>query len=519
MTKQHAGAPWLVYVLGALCVGAAATAFLVVGPPAQSAAASRTAVVGRGVVQSTVSASGNLTAANQTNVDFKVSGALAEVYARVGEHVSAGKLLAELDPDQAQTALTVAEDNLRSAEDRLEQAEGEGSSGSSSPTATTSAATTSPSMTDTAPTSETTATSPSPTKPAVNARPKTKASTPSKRKTTQPSTTQPNEGDETSRGSSGGSESAVGKAATVASDQAQVESARASVLSAEQSLAETKLYAPNDGTVASIAAETPGTAVSAGAGGNSGSSSASGGSSSSSSGASGSGLGGGGASSAGGSSGASSVSGASSSGSSSGSSASGFIVLVDTSSMQLVVPLSESDITKVKVGQVATVTVNALPTEKLAAKVTSIALLSTTSSGVVSYDVTLQLEQSASGLRPGMTASAQIVVAQAENAVNVTSSAISGRGATATVTVLRNGKDVRQQVILGLAGDSTTQVLNGLSPGEEVVVPIASGLSLGSGTTGRTGAFGAGGLGGGGLGGGGAGGGGGRFFGGGGVGG
>jgi len=481
MIEQRAGAPWLVYVLGALCTGAVAAAYLAVGPPAQSAAVTRTAVVQRGVVQSTVSASGNLTAASQTTVDFKVSGQLAQVYTQVGERVLEGKLLAELNPDQAQTAVTVAEDNLRSAEDRLQQADSE----SAAPAQTTTTQ---------------------------------KTTTQKKTKTTKKT----QEGEETEAGGSSPSSpstasSAVARAAAVASDEAQVESARASLQSAEQSLAQTRLYAPSNGTVASIAAETPGDSVSAGSGASSSSSAATGGSSSAGNSGSGAGAGAGGSASTGTGSAGAGSSGGSGSGS---SSSSGFIVLVDTSSMQLVVPLSESDITKVKVGQVATVTVNALPTEKLAARVTSIALLSTTSSGVVSYDVTLQLEQLASGLRPGMTASAEIVTAQAENALNVTSSAISGRSAAATLTVVRDGKHVRQPVIVGLVGNSTTQILSGVNAGEEVVVPVVAAGGLSSGTTGRPGGLG-GGLGGGGLGGGGGGGGGGavRFFGGGGVGG
>lgn len=446
--SERAGAPWLLYILVALCIVAGVVAFLVVGPPAQSASPTRTATVGRGVVQSTVSASGALAAVGESSVSFKTAGTLAAVYVHVGEHVLEGRLLAELNPDAAQRNLAVAEDNLRAAEDRLDAANNESTEASE---------------------------------------PKSKSKSTANSTSAQPA------------------QSPQAKAANVAGDEATVESARANVVSAEEALANTKLYAPADGTVASIAAETPGASVSASSGNSAGTGAGSG---SSAGGSSGSGSGGSGGA------GASSSTGSANSGSSS-SSASGFIVLVNTHDMQVVVPLSESDIAKVKVGQPATVTVNALPGEKLAAKVISSALLSTTNSGVVSYDVTLNLEQSESGLRPGMTASAQIVVAQVENAVNVTSSAIAGRGATQTVTVLRNGKTVREPVVTGLVGDTVTQILSGLAPGEQVQVPIATGASLGggagtSGFGGRTAGPGAGG----GLGGGG----GIRFFGGGGAG-
>ena len=86
--------------------------------------------------------------------------------------------------------------------------------------------------------------------------------------------------------------------------------------------------------------------------------------------------------------------------------------------MQLVVPLSESEIGNVKVGQIATVTVEALEGRKLASHVSEVAILSTSNSGVVSYDVTLQLDQTEAGLKPGMSATAEVVVKQAEGYVN-----------------------------------------------------------------------------------------------------
>jgi hypothetical protein len=184
--------------------------------------------------------------------------------------------------------------------------------------------------------------------------------------------------------------------------------------------------------------------------------------------------------------------------------------------MQLVVPLSESEIGNVKGGQPATVTVEALNGAKLAAHVSEVALLSTSSSGgAVSYDVTFQLDQLEAGLKVGMSATAEVVVKQAEG-VNVPTSAISAD----SVTVKRNGKEVRQRVVTGLAGNTSTIILSGLKAGETVVLPAAS-TSSSSATNllsklgGRAGA---GGLGGGGIGGGGAGigggggGGGGAFF-------
>src|SRR5206468_1449747 len=118
----------------------------------------------------------------------------------------------------------------------------------------------------------------------------------------------------------------------------------------------------------------------------------------------------------------------------------------------VVVPMGEADITKVRSGQPATVTVNAIPGSELGAHVTSVATLPTTSSGVVSYDVTLRLDQLRFGVRPGMTAAAQLIVSQAQGAVSLPSAAISRSGGQTTVTVVRSGKDVVQPVVTGIVG-------------------------------------------------------------------
>jgi macrolide-specific efflux system membrane fusion protein len=149
--------------------------------------------------------------------------------------------------------------------------------------------------------------------------------------------------------------------------------------------------------------------------------------------------------------------------------------------MQLVVPLSESEVGNVRDGQIATVTVEALEGRKLAAHVREVAILSTSNSGVVSYNVTFQLDQMESGLKPGMSATAEVVVKQAEG-VNVPTSAISG----GAVTVVQNGKHVRRRVVTGLAGNSSTIILSGLKAGEEIALPIATSTTSTS-SNGRTG--------------------------------
>jgi multidrug resistance efflux pump len=196
----------------------------------------------------------------------------------------------------------------------------------------------------------------------------------------------------------------------------------------------------------------------------------------------------------------------SSSSSSTGSNGSGsqtpLLTLVDLDGLTVTAGFSESDAAKIAVGRPATVTLDALPGKKLAAHVVSIDTLSTVVSNVVTYDVTFALDRSAVGVKPGMSASVDVVARERDNVVNVPSSAVTGSGASASVTVLKDGVQTRVPVVAGLQGDSTTEIVSGLAAGATVVLPTAtfSGGSTSTGTNGNRG----GGLGGlGGLGGGG----------------
>jgi macrolide-specific efflux system membrane fusion protein len=101
----------------------------------------------------------------------------------------------------------------------------------------------------------------------------------------------------------------------------------------------------------------------------------------------------------------------------------------------MTVAFSESDVSKVKVGQPATVTLDAISGLELGAHVTAISTVGTTSSSVVSYDATLTLDQRDSRVKPGMSASGAVITSQGYG-VNVPNSAVSGSGSLATVSLL-----------------------------------------------------------------------------------
>jgi macrolide-specific efflux system membrane fusion protein len=152
--------------------------------------------------------------------------------------------------------------------------------------------------------------------------------------------------------------------------------------------------------------------------------------------------------------------------------------------LQLQVPFSESDAAKVRLGQAATVSVNALPSTKLAGHVVSVSPTATVSSGVVSYNAVIELDQLEAGLKPGMTASAQVVVSQVDDAIGIPSAALSRAGGAQAVTVVRGGKHVSQPVVTGLQGDSSIQIVSGLNAGDQIVIPTVTGLGSGGAAAG-----------------------------------
>ena len=73
-----------------------------------------------------------------------------------------------------------------------------------------------------------------------------------------------------------------------------------------------------------------------------------------------------------------------------------------------------------------------------------------------------------------MTANVDVIVGEADNVLHVPTAAVTGSGSNASVTVLRNGQQMRVPVVAGLAGDSSTAILSGLKANEAVVLPSVS---------------------------------------------
>ncbi|WP_095590485.1 efflux RND transporter periplasmic adaptor subunit [Actibacterium ureilyticum] len=116
-----------------------------------------------------------------------------------------------------------------------------------------------------------------------------------------------------------------------------------------------------------------------------------------------------------------------------------FTVAEDLTRMELQVYVDEADIGKVAVGQNATFTVDAYDERSFPADIFQVRFASETVDGVVSYKAILSVDNSDLSLRPGMTASADIVVAAVQDALVVPNAALRYAPATQEAETTQSG--------------------------------------------------------------------------------
>ena len=108
----------------------------------------------------------------------------------------------------------------------------------------------------------------------------------------------------------------------------------------------------------------------------------------------------------------------------------------------MVAGYAEADIAKMAVGETATITLAALPSADVTGTVTAVAATSTVVSNVVTYDVTIALDNPPV-VKVGMTADVSVVVQTVTDVLELPSAAITTTGPLSTVTVLANGVQER----------------------------------------------------------------------------
>jgi len=159
----------------------------------------------------------------------------------------------------------------------------------------------------------------------------------------------------------------------------------------------------------------------------------------------------------------------------------GFIVIANTGSMALQGTIGEADVVKLKLGQVATVTVDAIGTAKMTGKVTSLDPVATISAGVPVYGVDVTIDLPNQSVKPGMSGTANVIIASSPNALTVPNLAVKTASGRRYLTVMKDGQQVDTDVTFGISNDTVTEVLTGVQEGDVVVLPQPRATTTGAG--------------------------------------
>jgi len=144
-------------------------------------------------------------------------------------------------------------------------------------------------------------------------------------------------------------------------------------------------------------------------------------------------------------------------------------VVVSGNGAVVTTTISENDIREVEVGQQVRVTPPGSKRSDIGT-VTSIGLTADSSSGIPSYPVTVSVANLKVPLPTGSSASLEIVIGRAADAVTVPVSAVEGIGDLAVVRTFQDGVVTPTPVTLGLVGARTVEITDGLEAGEQVVL-------------------------------------------------
>lgn len=136
----------------------------------------------------------------------------------------------------------------------------------------------------------------------------------------------------------------------------------------------------------------------------------------------------------------------------------------------LSINLTEIDVPKIKIDDKATVTFDAFSDKTFTGKVISIDMVGSVSSGVTNYPTVILLDTNSNAILPNMGVSANIITNTKDDVLLVSSSAIKTNSDNENyVQIMKNAKLVDQIVEIGLASDSQTEIISGLSEGDMVV--------------------------------------------------
>lgn len=147
------------------------------------------------------------------------------------------------------------------------------------------------------------------------------------------------------------------------------------------------------------------------------------------------------------------------------------------------IALNEVDVAKVKSGQKATLTFDAVDGLTISGVVAEINTIGTVTQGVVSYTVKIGFDTQDDRIKPGMSVSAAIIIDMKQDVLTVPNSAIKKQGtatyvemfdtpiatATGSQGVASTLTPRQQTVEVGLSNDTMTEIISGLKEGDQII--------------------------------------------------
>jgi multidrug efflux pump subunit AcrA (membrane-fusion protein) len=146
-----------------------------------------------------------------------------------------------------------------------------------------------------------------------------------------------------------------------------------------------------------------------------------------------------------------------------------FVTIIGEHALELVGMVDETDIAHVRPGNPVIFTVDAYAARDFQGRVQSIAPKATIVSGVVNYEVTIDITDAMQMLKPDMTANLSIETAEAE-VLLLPDAAIHRDGGGAFVYMAGSDRSPRRAVVLGSKESGMTEIRKGLSPTDAVLI-------------------------------------------------
>ena len=158
--------------------------------------------------------------------------------------------------------------------------------------------------------------------------------------------------------------------------------------------------------------------------------------------------------------------------------------IYDLSYLVMVINVDELQVSEVSVGQSVQVTADAVPDKTYTGTVTRVSMKGSSNGGTTTYPVTVRIDET-EGLRPGMNANAEIVIAEAGNALAVPNAAIvrggyvlvtkdSPSAANADPDMTAPEGYVYVPVKIGVSDDDYTQIISGVTGNDTVAYDPSS---------------------------------------------